>query len=39
MGERLAAVKAMTEVLHPWTPHLNIKPGTILTTVWKDLIG
>ena len=36
---RLAAVKAMTGVLHPWSPYLNIKPVTISTTVWEDLIG
>ena len=39
VGEPLAAVKAMTGVLHPWNPHVNIKPGTISTTVWDDLIG
>ena len=38
VGEQLAAVKAMTGVLHPWSPHLNIKPETISTTVWDDLI-
>ena len=39
VGEQLATVKAMTGVLHPWSPHLNIKPGTISTTVWDDLVG
>ena len=39
VGEQLAAVKAMTGVLHPWNPHLNIKPATILTTAWDGLIG
>ena len=39
VGEQLATVKAMTGVLYPWCPHLNIKPGTISTTVWDDLIG
>ena len=34
-GEQLA----MTRVLHPWSPHLNIKPATISTTAWDDLIG
>ena len=38
VGERLAAVKAMAGGLNPWS-HLNIKPGTISTTVWDDLIG
>ena len=37
--ERLAAVKAMTGVLHPWGSHLNIRPGSILTMVLDDLIG
>ena len=37
--ERLAAVKAMTGVLHPWGSHLNIRSGSILTMVWDDLIG
>ena len=39
VGEQLASVKAMTGVLHPWSPHLNTKPVTISTTIWGDLIG
>ena len=30
---------AMTGVLHPGSPHLKKKLGTISTTVWDDLIG
>ena len=40
VGEQQAAVKAMTGVLHPWSPRIKyIKPGTIVTTVWDDMIG
>ena len=39
MGEQQATVKAMTGVLHPWRPHFKyIKPGTIVTTGWDDMI-
>ena len=39
--ERLAAVKAMTGVLHPLGSHLNIRPGSILTMVWiiRSVVG
>ena len=29
VGEQLAAVKAMTGVLHPWSPHFKYKSVTI----------
>ena len=40
VGDQQATVKAMTGVLHPWCPHFKyIKPGTLVTTVWDDMIG